>query len=58
MHAGSPAARRPDARDAALGRVAAGIVAAPLRRRPRADRGELALVERAARRMVLGRRVR
>jgi len=58
MHSGAAANPRPDARQAALSRVAAGIVAAPLRRRPRADRGELGLVERASRRLVLGRRPR
>ena len=58
MHTGAAANSRPDARHAALSRVAAGIVAAPLRRRARAGREELALVERASRRIVLGRRVR
>jgi hypothetical protein len=56
--AGANAGITPDARAAALGRVAGGVLAAPLRRRSRAARGELAIVERAARRMVLGRRVR
>jgi hypothetical protein len=34
------------------------VVAAPLRRRARAGREELELVERATRRIVLGRRAR
>ena len=58
MHAGGNAGTTPDPRAAALSRVAGGVVPAPLRRRSRACRGELALVERASRRMVLGRRVR
>jgi hypothetical protein len=58
MHAGTPAGTSPDPRDAAEGRVAGGVVPSPLRRRSRACRGELSLVERASRRMVLGRRVR
>jgi hypothetical protein len=58
MHSGAAANLSPDARRAALGRVAAGIIAAPLRRRPRADRGDLALLERASRRIALGPRVR
>ena len=58
MHAGTPSSPSPDARHAALSRVAAGVVAAPLRRRARGGREELALVERATRRIVLGRRAR
>jgi hypothetical protein len=58
MHAGTPAGTSPDPRAAALSRVAGGVLAAPLRRRTRACREEIALVERASRRMVLGRRVR
>jgi hypothetical protein len=58
MHAGTPSSPSPDARHAALSRVASAVVAAPLRRRARAGREELELVERATRRIVLGRRAR
>jgi hypothetical protein len=58
MHAGIPSSPSPDARPTALNRVAAGVVAGALRRRARGSREELAIVERATRRMVLGRRPR
>ena len=58
MHAGSHANPRPDARSVALSRVAADVLVAGARRGRRADRAELALVARASRRMVFGRRAR
>ena len=58
MLAGTPSSPSPDARPGALNRVTAGVIAGALRRRARGSREELALVERATRRMVLGRRPR